>query len=1059
MIKFRQKGMQAISLLAAVLMLWPVLIYAQSAPGVAGNNVKEWEQLKYGMFIHFNMNTFAGAEYDNGKMPVESFNPSRLDVDQWIRTARDAGMKYAVLTAKHTGGFCLWDSKVKWKGKEYDYDIASSGYKKDIVAQFMESCSNYHIKPALYYCLWDDHNEPVSSKEEYFRLTRDHITELVTRYKGLTELWIDIPSRLTPVQRKELYSIVKKYQPDCLVTCNNGFTDGSVLSNFPADITNGERTLPPVTGHEPVREINGTKYYIPMEVCQTINQNWFWMPGDVTKSVRTLYYWYSETIKRRASFLLDVPPDLSGCIPETLVERLRELKVVIDDPGKMPPLQTLTGYKTVKASSLFDGRVEYLPEYAVDEDPNTRWLAQSSDTLPTLTVDLGAIERFNTVNITEPYSSHIQAFEIQYLVEGEWKTLFKGTSIDSKFTKQFAPVESSKVRMVITKFKTGENPFNVLSFPGSPPPVEGVTLSEFQVLNSDEDDPEYMNSFKPGREYFFPRSGQAKMISNAGLYKPRTIIVKYGNQTVEFYQTSSRFDYIGQRRESLYGGKELPQLKIRVSSSVFYLEQHTVLQHEIELSSSGKLDRDLTINFPVKALDSFINVVMPLKNGVIHLSDIANDNKIAGYRCAGKPEKYSNDLALPLIICLNGDGGTAVMTDPYFTSLYDRGNIRWTYPKEVGLEDSIEKRTIIEADGISDLDAAMSMYYQTILKDVPAGPGWMKDIAMISYDYMSDNGKGWYNDIDTLVKYIAPADRKKIALCLHGWYDSVGRYCFNEKTGTLDGTWTNRIRGIELTLADLHRRIAYAKEKGFRVLMYFADGVLSGKGLPDFNAGFVMEEGGWNGPDVIGGPYHKNIACESVSDFYRNYAKALFSEFAQQADGFVWDETFYVKAGNIGTDRYRGYVDRRQMRLVRELSAILHSFGQDKAFFTSDCIGEEEYFNDVPPYALLADGCYQDSHNRPSFWSYGIFPNYRNVIWSCNWTPLTNFRYTVFGVYAYNTPVVFTNGWGDDRGFSEMSADEKNKFITLFNYRKQFQTELKGLFSLPPYFEFGLKGE
>jgi alpha-L-fucosidase len=111
-----------------------------------------------------------------------------------------------------------------------------------------------------------------------------------------------------------------------------------------------------------------------MEVCQTINQNWFWIPGDVTKSVRTLYHWYSETIKRGASFLLDVPPDLSGRIPQNLVERLMELKEVIDIPAKLPPLQTLTGYKPVKASSLFEGRVEYLPEYAVDEDRNTRWL-------------------------------------------------------------------------------------------------------------------------------------------------------------------------------------------------------------------------------------------------------------------------------------------------------------------------------------------------------------------------------------------------------------------------------------------------------------------------------------------------------------------------------------------------------------------------------------------------------------------------------------------------------------------------------------------------------------
>jgi len=469
-------------LLMSFIWILPALLIAQNEPALSKNHVAAWEQLKYGMFIHFNMNTFAGAEYDNGKMAPDRFSPAKLDVDQWIRIARDAGMKYAVLTAKHTGGFCLWDSKVKWKGKEYDYDIASSGSRKDIVAQFIKSCSKYKIKPALYYCLWDDHNRPVSSDEEYFKLAKDHITELVTSYKGLVELWIDIPSVLKPEQRTELYNIVKAHQPECLVTCNNGFSDGSVLSESPADITNGERTLPPITGHNPLFEVHGKKIYIPMEVCQTINQNWFWMKGDVTKSVRTLYYWYNETRKRRANFLLDVPPDLSGRIPQNLADRLMELKTVIDKPDKLVPLQTLTGYKPVKASSIFENRVEYLPEYAVDEDPNTRWLAQSADTMPSLTVDLGELERFNKIVIMEPYNDHIRSFEIQYLFAEEWKTLFKGTKIGSKFTKQFPAVESRMVRMVIHKFISGENPYNVLTFPAKAPPVEGVTIAEFQIL-------------------------------------------------------------------------------------------------------------------------------------------------------------------------------------------------------------------------------------------------------------------------------------------------------------------------------------------------------------------------------------------------------------------------------------------------------------------------------------------------------------------------------------------------------------------------------------------------
>jgi hypothetical protein len=535
--------------------------------------------------------------------------------------------------------------------------------------------------------------------------------------------------------------------------------------------------------------------------------------------------------------------------------------------------------------------------------------------------------------------------------------------------------------------------------------------------------------------------------------KEQGIFILYGNETIAMMQRSVRFDYRHQKREIIYETPHLPALKITVLSEMSFLDKHPVLQHSIELSSSRKLTQDLTVHFPVSALESGDMVLLPLKNGTIYRSERTSGSRIASYRCAGRSEKYARDIALPLVICSNNKQSTAVLTDPYFSSLFDKGKIRWTYPREVGFEDAVEKRTIVQIEGVSDLDEAMTMYYQTVLKDVPPGPEWIKDIAMISYDYMSDEGKGWFNDIDTLAALIRRPDRQKIALCLHGWYDVVGRYCYNDTTGKLDASWKNRIRGIELSLADLHRRIRYATERGFTVLMYFADGVLSSKGLPGFDAEDVLEEGGWNGPDVLGGPYHQNLARPRVADYYRNYAKALFTEFASEVSGFVWDETFYIQIGTLGTSRHRGYLDRAQMWLVKEIAAILHSIAPDRAFFTSDCIGEKSSTGDVPPYALVADGCYQDSWNEPSYWSYGIFPNYRNVIWSCNWKPLANFRYTLFGVYAYNTPVVFTNGWEEDRGFSEMTEPEKADFVKLFNYRKQKRTGLKGMASLPPYIE------
>ena len=532
---------------------------------------------------------------------------------------------------------------------------------------------------------------------------------------------------------------------------------------------------------------------------------------------------------------------------------------------------------------------------------------------------------------------------------------------------------------------------------------------------------------------------------------PDTINIQYGKVLISMAKTYFNFDTQSQKSSSSYAAKKFADLKIEVISEVNYIKSHKVINYEIQISSAKKLEEDLSVWFPVKALENFDHLILPLKNGTICDKKGLLDYKIASYRCAGLPELYTSDLAIPMVIMKNGEKGIAVYTDPYFTSLYQTGAIKWSYPKGVGLEDKIEKRTIIVVDGVDNVDSGMDYFYQTVLKDVPPGPDWVKDIAMISYDYMSDKCRGWYNDIDTLTKITTSEDRHKIALCLHGWYDIVGRYCFDEKTGKLDKKWNNRITKMDLSLEDLHDRINYAKKRGFRVLMYFADGVLSSKGLPDFNKEDVLEEGGWNGPDVIGGPYHRNIASRRHADFYRNYATALFTEFGPEADGFVWDETFYIQAGNLGTARFPGYIDRIQMRLIRELTSILHTVDSEKAFFTSDCIGPS-WSKDVPPYALVGDGTYQDSHSNPHFWSYGIYPNYRNTLWSCNWDPVKYFEFTVFGVYAYNTPVVFTNGWGDDKGFSEMTLKERSNFMQLFDYRKQFRTKLEALHTLPLYY-------
>ena len=122
------------------------------------------------------------------------------------------------------------------------------------------------------------------------------------------------------------------------------------------------------------------------------------------------------------------------------------------------------------------------------------------------------------------------------------------------------------------------------------------------------------------------------------------------------------------------------------------------------------------------------------------------------------------------------------------------------------------------------------------------------------------------------------------------------------------------------------------------------------------------------------------------------------------------------------------------MVLVKALTQQVHRFDPQKVFLASDCIGVFGW-SDVPGYAMMADGMYQDSHCDSVAWSYGLFPNWRNTLWSCNWADITGFQLTRWGVLKFGTPVAISNGWGDDCGPSEWSSHQRDAFLDLFHQR------------------------
>lgn len=322
----------------------------------------EWEALRFGMFVHFGMSTFDGDEFSLGDKPSTIYAPDQLDVSQWVGVARDAGMKYAVLTAKHVAGHCLWPSA------HNDYHVGTSGNRTDVVEVFVTECRKAGILPGLYYCSWDNHNRfgsatPTLSLDgrlkagwnweqsfaEHSFTTRKYedfqyqqMEELATQYGDIVEFWIDIPMILSPDFRHQLYHRLAELQPKSAIIMNKGlFTGGKLKFHaWPTDVLNYETEVPcyhvqpgGTAGHQAWQDFDGRRYYLPGEVSDTVNPHWFWVEGDKPKSDTELLGQALLCRSRGCNQVLNVGPDRHGLIPPDQVGALQRLRKNLDILG------------------------------------------------------------------------------------------------------------------------------------------------------------------------------------------------------------------------------------------------------------------------------------------------------------------------------------------------------------------------------------------------------------------------------------------------------------------------------------------------------------------------------------------------------------------------------------------------------------------------------------------------------------------------------------------------------------------------------------------------------
>jgi len=297
---------------------------------------QQFTKWKYGMFMHFNMATYVDKEWATGYEDPLLFKPGKLDCAQWAATARAAGMKYAVLTVKHTGGWCLWNSKYT------THDItAFKNYKNghgDIVKEFIDAFRKQGLKVGLYYCLPGDysnsnpeianshkkdlHGLPPEAAGDYEGFIEKQVTELLTGYGKIDLLWFDqYSNKYTFKYWPRLKALIYKLQPGCIVLANNAdnYTDSDLISyEYPyRKSATPDKALPPAGNKD------------AGELCDCIDAKglWFWHTGPKKLQAPAVV---SNRIKlcsaRHTNYLLDVPPDRDGLIGDRYVKRLMEIK-------------------------------------------------------------------------------------------------------------------------------------------------------------------------------------------------------------------------------------------------------------------------------------------------------------------------------------------------------------------------------------------------------------------------------------------------------------------------------------------------------------------------------------------------------------------------------------------------------------------------------------------------------------------------------------------------------------------------------------------------------------
>ncbi|WP_232539039.1 alpha-L-fucosidase [Chitinophaga tropicalis] len=419
-----------------------------------------WQDMEYYMFIHLGPNTFTDKEWGHGDEDPRVFNPTQLDARQWARTAKAAGMKAIIITAKHHDGFCLWPSKFS------THTVRESAWKDgkgDVLKELSAACKEYGLKFGVYLSPWD-RNHPAYGTPEYNQVFANTLNEVLSSYGPVFEQWFDGANGEGPNGKKPTYDwplfhqTVYKNQPNAVIFSDVGPGCRWVGNEDGFAGTTNWSTLN-ITGFAPGKNappqsvlnegnMNGEKW-IPTECDVSIRPGWFYSAStdDKVKSVQNLLDIYYGSVGRNGNLLLNVPVDRRGLIFSADSIRLMEFRQIREAIFKtnLAPKAKVTATNTRKGNKKVNAR------YLIDGNSKTYWATGDDQLTGAITLEYASPVSFNRLVLQEyiALGQRVKSFSVDIWEDGAYKEIATGTTIGHKRILLLPDVTTTKVRISI----------------------------------------------------------------------------------------------------------------------------------------------------------------------------------------------------------------------------------------------------------------------------------------------------------------------------------------------------------------------------------------------------------------------------------------------------------------------------------------------------------------------------------------------------------------------------------------------------------------------------------